>query len=106
MLNFIISALATWRLSSLLVREDGPGDILAKLRSISGVRFDEMSRPYGTNIVSSALLCVWCVSIWVGAFIAILNKPVYIRTYLQNLLSLSASAVIIDEIVERINEKR
>jgi hypothetical protein len=97
MINFIVSSLAVWRISSLLVREDGPGDVFAKLRNIVGVRYDEYSRPYGTTVVSKALTCVWCISIWVAVFVAILDKPVYIRTYIQRLCALSAMAIIIDE---------
>lgn len=99
MLNFIVSALAVWRLSSLLVREDGPGDVFAKLRTFSGVRYDEHSNSYGTNILSSALTCVWCTSVWVGFFVAFLDKPAKLHTFLQRALALSASAIIIDEVM-------
>lgn len=62
---FIIS-LAVWRLSSLLVVEDGPFDIFAQVRSRVGVKYDEMSHPYGTNVLSKMLSCIWCVSIWIS----------------------------------------
>ncbi len=99
MFNFIISSLAVWRISSLLVREDGPGDVFAKLRNITGVRYDEYSNSYGTNILSSALTCVWCTSIWVAGLIAILEKPVNIRIVFLRLCALSAMAIMIEEII-------
>jgi hypothetical protein len=98
MLNFLISALAVWRISSLLVKEDGPGDVFAKLRNISGVKYNEYSVSYGTNVIAKILLCVWCCSVWVAFFVALLDKPVNIRTLLRA-LALSSSAIIIDEVI-------
>jgi hypothetical protein len=98
MLELLISSLAVWRISSLLVREDGPVDVFAKLRTFMGVRYDEYSVPYGTNVIGSLLLCVWCTSIWVAFFVALLEKPTNILKLLQRTLALSAMAIIIDEV--------
>lgn len=89
----------------MLVREDGPGDVFAKLRMYSGVRYNELSIPYGTGFWSSLLTCVWCTSIWTAGMIAILEKPANIRTYVIRLCALSASAIMIDEAVKHINEE-
>lgn len=59
-------ALATWRVSSFLVQEAGPGDIFAQMRYRLGVRFDERSQPYGTSVLSSLFTCIWCMSVWVA----------------------------------------
>ncbi len=48
-MDILILMLATWRISSLLVDENGPFDIFAELRYRVGVRFDKQSKPYGTN---------------------------------------------------------
>ena len=55
-LDFFIAALATWRLSALLVREDGPLDVFAHLR-----------RLLGTGLAGRALSCFYCTSLWVAA---------------------------------------
>lgn len=68
----LILALATWRLSSLLACEDGPADILVKLRLRLGVKYDKESKPYGTNGLAKGIICVWCSSIWIGAAWALL----------------------------------
>lgn len=44
----------------------GPGDILGRFRSWLGVKFDEHSRPYGTNWRAEAILCFYCLSLWVA----------------------------------------
>jgi hypothetical protein len=64
--EFIILALATWRLSSLLVNEEGPFSVFTNLRYLAGVRFDEYSQSYGKNVVADALQCVWCASVWIA----------------------------------------
>jgi hypothetical protein len=54
--NFIIGAFAVWRIAHFIAREDGPGDILVRLRQRLGSRF-----------VGSLMDCFNCVSLWVSA---------------------------------------
>jgi len=105
MLDFILVALATWRLSSLLVKEDGPGDILGKLRAKAGVKYDDFSRPYGNNVLAGILSCVWCCSVWVGFVTGVLLKPRNFADYLAKALALSSSAILIDEILLYIGQQ-
>lgn len=66
-MNYLILALATWRVTSLLVNEDGPRFVFVKLRAWLGVRYDsETLQPIADNVVASAFLCLWCLSFWVG----------------------------------------
>jgi hypothetical protein len=65
-LEFLVLTLATWRISSILVEEDGPFEVFDKLRHKLGVRYDEHSYPYGENELAKTLTCIWCVSPWVG----------------------------------------
>lgn len=53
LVHFLLAAFATWRISYLLVREEGPGRIFARLRQ----RTAETS-------VGRGLTCVKCVSLW------------------------------------------
>lgn len=64
--HFAILGLAVWRISHMVMGEDGPWDIVAKFRHFLGVRYDENSEPYGTTMASKMALCVWCNSVWVG----------------------------------------
>jgi hypothetical protein len=66
MLEFVVLALATWRLTSLLVWEDGPFEVFAKLRHFLGVRYDERSMPEGTNWFAKGVICPACASVWFG----------------------------------------
>lgn len=82
--QLIVAALATWRISSLMLYEVGPFDLFLHVRSFA-------SRWLFTAELFS---CVYCISIWIGAACAIL-----LLTPLWLLLipfALSAVAVMVD----------
>lgn len=54
--RFVLAALATWRVTHLLVEEDGPADIVVRLR-----------RRAGSSWAGDLLDCFYCLSIWVAA---------------------------------------
>jgi len=100
LLDFIILSLATWRISNLIVDEDGPWDILAKFRKFVGVFYDERSVRQGGNIIANAMVCVWCISIWIAAFITgifLIAPEITIIVALP--FAMSAFAIIIGEII-------
>ena len=65
-MDFLILALATFRISSLIADEDGPFGLFEWIRSKVGVKRDEKGESYGTNKFAVGLVCVWCNSIWIG----------------------------------------
>jgi hypothetical protein len=56
-LDFILIALAAWRVASLLVNEDGPFNIFAGVRGF----FTQEGEVRGIGLL---LTCVWCTSVW------------------------------------------
>lgn len=97
----IVLSFATWRLSSLLAREEGPFDAFSRLRIRAGARYDEFSNQYGTNSISRMMLCVWCNSVWIGLFVTILYYFFPEITIVVSLpFFLSSVAVLIDYIVD------
>lgn len=72
--QFLLICLSVWRIAHFFAdtSEDGPFDLAHRVRSLVGVEFDELSRPYGTNIFSNLILCVWCSSFWYGIVAAII----------------------------------
>lgn len=66
-LEFVVLALATWRISSLVAEEEGPWGLLDLARHKLGVRYDSEGYAYGKNEFATRLVCVWCVSGWIGA---------------------------------------
>lgn len=57
--HLVLAVLATWRLSTLLARDDGPWDAIARLRTA-----------LGDGQWGRMLDCFHCVSLWVAAPLA------------------------------------
>jgi hypothetical protein len=95
--DLIVLALATYRLSSLLVDEEGPWELFERLRALAGMRYDALSRRYGTNQLSQALTCVWCTSVWVGGALALAYYVLGVTLiWLALPFALSAVACLLD----------
>lgn len=95
-------ALAVWRLSNMLVEEDGPGRVFHRLRELSGIEYDQDDQIVSFNDYTP-LHCVYCTSIWVAA--ALWFAP----SWLVRLMALSAGAVLIDVVesfIQLYKEKR
>lgn len=82
-LQFIVGALATYRLTVLIARDAGPWRIFAKLRE--------------NDRYSKLLKCPFCVSVWAGAIVYLVQYFALIDTELMVsvLVVLSYSAISI-----------
>jgi hypothetical protein len=58
--RLVIASLATWRLTHLLAREDGPLLLIARLRRMAGA-----------SLLGQMFDCFNCMSLWVAAPVAI-----------------------------------
>ena len=85
-LQFVLAVLATWRITHLLAREDGPMEVLARLRA-----------RLGHGLFGKLMDCFNCLSLWVAAPIALLvcQRP---WTLLLILPALSGSACLLERI--------
>jgi Protein of unknown function (DUF1360) len=63
-LRFLTAALATWRVTHLIVYEDGPWDVIARLR-----------RRAGSGFFGKLMDCFYCSSLWVAAAAALAVAP-------------------------------
>ena len=55
-IRFVLAALAAWRVTHLLSREDGPGDVIARFRG-----------RLGSGFRGKLMDCFYCLSFWVAA---------------------------------------
>ena len=96
-LRLLIAALATWRLSSLLVNEGGPGDVFHRMRDRFGAYvLGEDDRPQ-TNL-GRLFACVWCLSVWAAVPVSMLAvTPLWV---LLIPLALSAAAIALNEMIQ------
>ena len=58
-LRFVAASLAAWRVTHLVVEEDGPADVVVRLR-----------RRAGDGMAGAAMDCFYCFSVWVGVAFA------------------------------------
>ena len=89
MSRFAVTALAVWRVTHLLAEEDGPGDVVARARSLLGEsRLGELAD------------CFNCMSVWVAApaSLAVARRP---RDLLLTWLALSGAACLLEQATSR-----
>lgn len=82
--RFAVGALATWRVTHLLVEEDGPADAVVRLR-----------RRAGDGWIGQAMDCFYCLSIWTAAPVAaaVARRP---REAPLTWLALSGAACLLE----------
>jgi hypothetical protein len=82
--RFVLAALAVWRVTHLVAREDGPFDLLRRLR-----------RAFAERIFGRLFGCFYCLSVWVAlpfAFFVSLSAPEWVVTW----FALSGAAILLE----------
>ena len=100
LLEFAVLGLATWRVSALLSKEAGPFDVFKRIREKAGITHDENDDVFMVphKFFAELLSCVWCTSIWVGAFWAGLYAIApHICIGATLLFAISTVAILIDK---------
>lgn len=110
-LDYLIYALAAWRLAYMLVKEQGPFNVFGRLRRRIGIEQIVVNGAQGAeiawvaaNTVAEALMCVWCTSVWCAAFLVLGSLlPVIdiVILWLARIMAISAGAIIVHEGVNR-----
>ena len=85
-ITFSLAVLASWRVTRLLSSEDGPGDLIVRLR----VRL-------GQGLAGQLMDCFNCLSLWVAAFAAffVSRKPM---GWTFSWLALSGAACLLERL--------
>ncbi len=101
LLALFVIPLAVWRVANLLsdTGQSGPFEILSKIRSYFGVKFDEQSQPYAKpGSMGDMLICTYCNSIWIGILFTVgLVLNTELTTIFSLPFALSAIAILIQE---------
>lgn len=85
----ILGVLAAWRITHLLNTEDGPWDLLVKLRRLAGNGF-----------FGGLLDCFYCLSMWVAAPLAyVVGDGWKVRLFLWP--AISAGAILLQKATSR-----
>lgn len=86
---FVLCALAVWRLSHLLAYEDGPFDLVVRLR-----------QRVGNGFFGSLMDCYYCVTVWIAIPFALLLTHDVV-TGLVTWLALSGAASALYKAIDR-----
>jgi hypothetical protein len=97
-IEFALAVLATWRLTHLLVSEDGPADVVVRLR-----------RRLGAGFAGKLMDCFQCLSLWIAAPMAffVTRRPLEL---LLAWLAISGAACLVERlghepvVVEQVSE--
>jgi hypothetical protein len=84
----LIGALAVWRATHLLAAEDGPWQLLARLRRWAGER-----------LAGQLLECFYCLSLWIAAPVACLIGVGWTERALL-WLALSGAAILAERVTD------
>ena len=84
--KFVLAVLATWRISHLLAKEDGPADVIVRIRGYCG-----------DGVLGKLMDCVYCLSMWVAAPAAVYvsQRPLDV---LLTWLAISGAACLLERI--------
>jgi len=82
----LLATLATWRVTHLLTREDGPADLLVVVR-----------KRLGASVLGQLMDCFQCASLWVAAPAALFvtHRPI---TWLVTWLAVSGAVCLLERI--------
>jgi hypothetical protein len=86
-INLILAALATWRVTHLLASEDGPADLIVKLRVA-----------LGNGFAGTLMDCFNCLSLWIAAPAALFVARTPLA-WLLVWLALSGAACLLQRLV-------
>lgn len=89
--DFVVYALAVWRISHMLVYEEGPVGIFAWMRGKTGIVHDDQGVPIAWPD-HNVFRCLWCTSWWVS--LGLLALPVVVFVPFAG----SAVAIIINKL--------
>ena len=84
--RFVLAALATWRVTHLFAKEDGPADLIVRLRA-----------RMGNGIVGKLIDCFYCLSVWIAAPAALFVGRSALELFFT-WLALSAAACLLERI--------
>ncbi|MFZ0584384.1 MAG: hypothetical protein WAN72_03425 [Candidatus Acidiferrales bacterium] len=86
--RMVLAVLATWRMTHLLAREDGPGDLIFRVRAW-----------LGQGVAAKLMDCFYCLSLWIAAPAALFVSRRAIE-WIFTWLALSGGACLLERVGE------
>lgn len=93
--TFILATLALWRVSRMLVLEDGPLYLFSRFRNIIGI-YEEDGQLQSDNWVGTLFTCPLCVATWLS-----IPLTIYLREDWLYWLGLAGAACVLFRFSEK-----
>ncbi len=87
--RFVVAVLAVWRVSHLLAHEDGPWDLVVRIR-----------KRLGSGFLGKLADCFYCLSVWVAAPLAWFVTPRWPHVIIT-WLAVSGGACLFEQATEK-----
>ena len=91
-IHFVLAILAAWRITHLLANEDGPADLIVKLRAT-----------LGDSLAGKLMDCFNCLSLWIAAPAALFVTRAPLL-WLFVWLAISGAACLLESAVQQLPE--
>lgn len=99
MVNLVVDILSCYRLTELLVNEDGPFGVFDTLRRKTGIEYMWNADKEEAEVLSypewNPLHCTLCTSVWVAFLMYVFPRTV------RYMLAISGGAIIIEKLVSK-----
>lgn len=89
LVKYLVIVIVVWRLTHLITTEDGPFDLIIKLRK--GV---------GNSFLGKLMDCFYCLSIWIGLAFAIYSEK-NVEMIIIFTLYYSGSSILIEKLTNK-----
>jgi len=88
-MRFVLCCFATWRLTHIIVAEDGPWDIIVRVRA-----------KLGDSMAGRMMDCFYCTSVWIAIpFVFVITRDVL--AWLVCWLAISGAASLLEQATNR-----
>lgn len=87
--QFVVAVLATWRVAHLVAREDGPFDVIVRLRKLAG-----------DGLAGRLMDCPHCLGLWIAAPLAWWITPAPGSWWFVVWLGIAGGASIAERLLE------
>lgn len=95
-MKHLLNSLAVWRLLYLIQEEDAPFEAMKKFRDHVVIKWnysDGLSQKIYAEI-GKAIECKWCLSVWLGFFVALATKENILYGFAYSAMALFISWLV------------
>ena len=73
-LDILVGGVATWRLTRMFLTENGPYRVFRRIRERFGVVYVDDESLEVSSFKYEITMCMWCMSVWVGLALTLLQR--------------------------------